>query len=137
MPPQWESNLPILVASTGLIPEVCKVFEGLRGYWWEADVSLSKFLSHNRWIFVESFLRYECFCNISYESEGFLFQNMFDFKHIFFKPFLMNTSFSPSELRPWGQTERKVKPLRHDVRRVASVEPVTDEQFYRRTRVLY
>ncbi|KAF5602471.1 uracil catabolism 4 [Fusarium pseudocircinatum] len=110
MPAQWESHLPILVAARDLIPELCNTFEIRSKYSWQRGLSLMELLPYHTWVFVESFLRYECFCNISYASEGFLFQNMFDFKHIFLKPFLVRTNFSPSELRAWGQDERMVKP---------------------------
>ncbi|KAG5748481.1 hypothetical protein H9Q70_008857 [Fusarium xylarioides] len=110
MPPQWESHLPILAATKGLIPELCNTFKMRLTYSWDRGLSLTELPPYHTWVFVESFLRYECFCNISYASEGFLFQNMFDFKHIFLKPFLVKTSFSPSELRAWGQTEQMVKP---------------------------
>lgn len=110
MPPQWEPHLPILAAATDLIPELCDIFEMRIESRWEERIPLRKFSPYHTWLFVESFLRYECFCNISYGSEGFLFQNIFDFKHIFIKHFLVKTRFSPSELRPWGQDERRVKP---------------------------
>ncbi|KAF5967139.1 urg3 [Fusarium coicis] len=87
MPPQWESHLPILAAATDLIPELCDIFEIRLESRWEERIPLRKFSSYHTWLFVESFLRYECFCNISYGSQGFLFQNIFDFKHIFIKPF--------------------------------------------------
>ncbi|CVK96106.1 uncharacterized protein FMAN_13994 [Fusarium mangiferae] len=109
-PPQWKSHLPILAAATGLIPELCNVFKKRSIYGWEAGLSLTEIPPYATWVFVESFLRYECFCNISYGSEGFLFQDMFDFKNIFLKPFLVKTSFGPSELRAWGQPESMVKP---------------------------
>ncbi|EWG48657.1 hypothetical protein FVEG_16300 [Fusarium verticillioides 7600] len=110
VPPQWESHLPILAAATGLIPELCNTFEKRLTYGWDRGLSLTELLPYHTWVFVESFLRYECFCNISYAPEGFLFQTMFDFKNIFLKPLLVKTAFSPSELRAWGQAERMVKP---------------------------
>jgi hypothetical protein len=90
LPFEWESNLPILVMATGFIPEMRNVFKAWKGLWYHRELDLSELPRRESWIFAESFLRYECFCNISYHREGFLFQNMFNYKHLLLKPFLGN-----------------------------------------------
>ncbi|KAF5643400.1 uracil catabolism 4 [Fusarium tjaetaba] len=101
MPPEWEFNLHIVAAAKGLIPEICHVFNKWWKKWWTGP-KIGKTPPQHIWIFVECFLRFECFCNISYVPDGFLFQDMLDFKHIFLHRFQTDSAFSPSDLRPWG-----------------------------------
>ncbi|KAF5648044.1 uracil catabolism 4 [Fusarium sp. NRRL 52700] len=103
MPSQWEADLHIIIAALGLIQEIRHVFNKCqRRRWRRPEIRDDEAPPRQRQIFVECFLRFECFCNLSYGPEGFLFQHMFDFKHIFLQRFQMNVAFSPSDLRPWG-----------------------------------
>ncbi|KAF5559039.1 uracil catabolism 4 [Fusarium mexicanum] len=99
MPSEWESNLPILAAATGLLPEIRHVFNE----WAMSNKNLDEIFQRDTWIFIESFLRYECFCNIAYGPEGFLFRNIFDLKHVFFKPLSIVDSPSLGDLPHWDQ----------------------------------
>ncbi|KAF5603877.1 uracil catabolism 4, partial [Fusarium subglutinans] len=105
MPHEWESNLPILATVAGLVPELCNAFERLDTVYLGPETSLYRWPQRQTWIFVESFLRFECFCKISYWRKGFLFKKRFYFKYIFLKPFHANTPFSTSDLSRWGQVE--------------------------------
>lgn len=103
MPSQWQSNLHIVTAAIGLIQEISHLFNRWRRKYGMGPANeLSKAAPRHTWIFVESFLRFECFSNICYEPEGFLFQNMCNFKHIFLQKFQVNIALSSSDLRPWG-----------------------------------
>ncbi|KAF5712395.1 uracil catabolism 4 [Fusarium mundagurra] len=133
MPPQWESDLLILGAATSLIPEIRHVFSTWRTRWNGSGRELREAPPRETWIFVECFLRFECFCNIAYEPQGFLFQNMFNYKNIFLQSFRMNIDFSPSDLRPWRWFRNLVKcrekRAREDIEHTFNAPRYYEEQY--------
>ncbi|WKT50660.1 hypothetical protein QSH57_015630 [Fusarium oxysporum f. sp. vasinfectum] len=108
LPFEWESNLPILVMASDFIPEMQDVFRAWKGIFYHYERDLGKLPRRQTWIFVESFLRYECFCNLSYHPEGFLFRNMFNSKHFILKPFLGNDNAFPRDLRASTEAEARI-----------------------------
>jgi hypothetical protein len=97
-----------LVMATDFIPEMRDVFRGWKGIFYHHERDLGKLPRRQTWIFVESFLRYECFCNLSYHPEGFLFRNIFNSKHSILKPFLGNDNAFPRDLRASIEAEARV-----------------------------
>ncbi|KAG5803417.1 hypothetical protein H9Q74_014029 [Fusarium xylarioides] len=109
IPSGWESNLQALIAANNLIPELRGIFDIWKNRWFQSntpDKELDKVPRWECWRFVESFLRFECYCCLLYDPEGFLFQDMLQVKHVFLKPLVTATETPlPSDLRPWGLVE--------------------------------
>ncbi|KAF5637397.1 uracil catabolism 4 [Fusarium sp. NRRL 25303] len=106
IPSRWESNLPILIAASDMIPELREVFYKWRNHQHnDPPELLDEIPQWGKWRFAESFLRFECFCCIFYHPDGFLFQDMWNLRTIFLGPFTAGDALISSHPGPWrGRT---------------------------------
>lgn len=102
IPSRWDSNLPLLIMASDMIPELRKVFFSWRGHlriYTEKELDEAPYWG--KWRFAESFLRFECFCCIFYHPDGFLCQGMWNLRTIFLRPFIAGEALVPIDLESW------------------------------------
>ncbi|SCV36963.1 uncharacterized protein FFB14_06351 [Fusarium fujikuroi] len=91
-------NLPLIEKAQKLLPELCRVFEMYqdeRAGWHQRirTSSLGEEDSEDKFRYVERFLRFDCYRNIIYHQNQFLFDGIENIRNTFSHPFLLHPMF--------------------------------------------